>query len=79
MAEILLVVLGGLHVSLLDVLPLTAAVDAVPDLLGACVECELQTEGGAKDGEQHGSVAAEDRVVDVAEHARHFERVERAG
>lgn len=79
LVALLLVVLGGLHVSLLDVLPLSAAVDVVPDLVRGGVERQLEAESGAEDGEQHGRVAAEDRVVDSAEHARHFGRVAGAG
>jgi hypothetical protein len=94
----LLVVLGGLHVPLLDVLPLTlpsalaggvqtARIRPTPllrvlqilsDPVSKALLCwistlsfrvllrfdvQLHAEGGAKDGEQHGGVAAEDRAA----------------
>ena len=36
---------------------------AFPEFHFGCCGLQLQTEGGAKDGEQHGGVAAEDRAA----------------
>jgi hypothetical protein len=41
----------------------TISFSPFPKLHSGCCGLQLQTEGGAEDGEQHGGVAAEDRAA----------------
>lgn len=70
MPPLLIVVLD---VTVLDVLPLAALVDAVPDPVRSGVECQLDTEGADKDGGQEDGIPLEEGVVEGGSEAGHCE------
>lgn len=60
----------GLHVLVLEVLPLAALVDGVPDAVGGVVEGDLHAESADKDDAEEDVVLAEDGVVNTLESGR---------